>query len=175
MLPFWYPKSTKIQKTSISRGIKKMIDFGIASFDHVGRVFDPKFRQLGRQWRHLGPRESPSWPPRGLWELDAHENVSWSLLKRPSRRPWCTMAPLAHGIALNNWTIWTIEPLKTFDPEPMVQWFHPTSTPRTSNIKIRVWSWPTCWLEVRCAWFFVVFFPLKYIVEGLLNSRQRVL
>ena len=31
-------------------------------FDHVGFVLVPKFRQLGRQWRHLGPQDPPRSP-----------------------------------------------------------------------------------------------------------------
>ena len=39
-----------------------MIYFWIAYFDHVGFVLVPKFRQLGRQWRHLGPQDPPRSP-----------------------------------------------------------------------------------------------------------------
>ena len=39
-----------------------MIDFGIDYFDLVGAILAPKFRQLGRQWRHLGPQDPPRSP-----------------------------------------------------------------------------------------------------------------
>ena len=39
-----------------------MIDFGIDYFDPVGAILAPKFRQLGRQWRHLGPQDPPRSP-----------------------------------------------------------------------------------------------------------------
>ena len=46
-----------------------MIHLRIDDFCHVGPVLGPKSRQLGRRWRHLGPQEPPTWPPRGLQEL----------------------------------------------------------------------------------------------------------
>ena len=85
--PFWLPKSTKIPKKSISRGIKKLIDFWIDYFDHVGPILVPKFRQLGRQWRHLGAQEPPTWPPRGLRELARGSNFSSFFRKWPQDGP----------------------------------------------------------------------------------------
>ena len=87
---FWYQKSIKIPKKSTPRGIKKMRHLRIDNFCHVGPVLVPKFRQLGRQWRHLGTQEPPTWPPRGLLELDRGNHFSQFLPKRPRRgcTPW---------------------------------------------------------------------------------------
>ena len=93
---FWYPKSMQILKTSISRGIKNMIYFWIAYFDHVGFVLVPKFRQLGRQWRHLGPQEPPTWLPRGPQELGTRSNFSSFFRIWPPRRPETDFEPNLH-------------------------------------------------------------------------------
>ena len=78
------PKSSQ---KSIPRCIKKSIDFCIGYFRHVGPALAPKFRQLGRQWRHLGPQDSPTWPPRGSKKLDSRSHFSMFFPKWPPRRP----------------------------------------------------------------------------------------
>ena len=62
-----------------------MIHLRIDYFCHVGPNLVPKSRQLGRQWRHLGPQEPPSWVPRGVLELDSGSHFSTFLPSRPQR------------------------------------------------------------------------------------------
>ena len=68
-----------------------MIHLRIDDFCHVGPILGPKSHQLGRQWRHLGPQEPPTWPRRGFQELGAHDHFSQFLPRRPQRgggTPW---------------------------------------------------------------------------------------
>ena len=60
-----------------------MIHLRIDYFCHVGPILGPKSRQLGRHWRHLGPQEPPTWPPRGTQELGRHDDFSIFLPRRP--------------------------------------------------------------------------------------------
>ena len=96
--PCWLSKSTKIRKRSVPRGIKKLIDFRVDNFGHVGSISVPKFRQLGRHWRHLGPQDPPTWPPRGLKKLGAHEQISSFFRKWPPRPPKTDFGPNFHQI-----------------------------------------------------------------------------
>ena len=60
-----------------------MIDFGIDYFDLVGAILAPKFRQLGRQWRHLGPQD----PPRSSKMSYGNRPFSCLGAKRPAGPP----------------------------------------------------------------------------------------
>ena len=57
-----------------------------------------KFRQLGRQWRHLEPQDPPTLPPRGLRKLERGSHFSILFPNWPPRRPKTDFGPNFHEI-----------------------------------------------------------------------------